>query len=88
MPDKYPSMTALYADPSNIEGITYGKRWKRHEWSQLAEAQSTDNTEIQKTVIAVHSAGIRRRRGRLWRGGISSTLVWIAGFHDMGFFGP
>ena len=32
MPDKYPSMRALYADPMNVEGTTYGKRWKRHEW--------------------------------------------------------
>ena len=31
MPDKYPSMRALYADPMNVEGTTYGKRWKRHE---------------------------------------------------------
>ena len=29
MPDKYPSMRALYADPMNVEGTTYGKRWKR-----------------------------------------------------------
>ena len=26
MPDKYPSMTALYDDPLNVEGTTYGKR--------------------------------------------------------------
>ena len=32
MPDQYPSMTALYEDPSNVEGTTYGKRWRRHEW--------------------------------------------------------
>ena len=31
MPDKYPSMRALYADPMNVEGTTYGKRWKRHK---------------------------------------------------------
>jgi phage replication-related protein YjqB (UPF0714/DUF867 family) len=77
MPDKYPSMTALYADPSNIEGITYGKRWKRHEWSQLAEAQSTDNPEIQKTVLAVHGGGIE--------GGTSEVALAVAGYHPATF---
>jgi Poly-gamma-glutamate hydrolase len=58
MSDKYPSMTALYADPSNVEGITYGKRWRRHEWIQLVEAQATDNPEAQKIVLAIHGGGI------------------------------
>jgi hypothetical protein len=25
--DKYGCMTELYADPGNVEGTTYGKRW-------------------------------------------------------------
>jgi phage replication-related protein YjqB (UPF0714/DUF867 family) len=73
MPDKYPSMTALYADPLNVEGITYGKRWKRHEWSQLVEAQATDNPETQKIVLAVHGGGIE--------GGTSEVALSVAGYH-------
>lgn len=57
-PDKYPTMTALYADPQNIEGVTYGKRWLRHRWSQLVEEQATDNPEVEAIVLAVHGGGI------------------------------
>ena len=68
MPDKYPSMTALYPDPLNVEGATYGKRWRRHEWSQLAEAQTTDNPEIQKIVLAIHGGGIKEEQAKsLWQ---------------------
>ena len=56
--DKYCSMTALYDDPNNVEGITYGKRWLRHEWRQMVEQQVTDNTETQKIVMAIHGGGI------------------------------
>jgi phage replication-related protein YjqB (UPF0714/DUF867 family) len=77
MPDKYPSMTALYDDPSNVEGITYGKRWKRHEWSQLVEAQATDNPEIQKIVLAIHGGGIE--------GGTSEVALAVAGYHPATF---
>jgi phage replication-related protein YjqB (UPF0714/DUF867 family) len=77
MPDKYPSMTALYADPMNIEGTTYGKRWKRHEWIQLVEAQATDNPETQKTVLAIHGGGIE--------GGTSEIALAVAGYHPATF---
>ena len=77
MQDKYPSMTALYADPSNVEGITYGKRWKRHEWSQLAEAQPADNPETQKIVLAIHGGGIE--------GGTSEIALAVAGYHPATF---
>ena len=77
MPDKYPSMTALYADPSNVEGITYGKRWRRHEWSQLAEAQPTDNPETQKIALAIHGGGIE--------GGTSEIALAVAGYHPATF---
>ena len=40
-PDTYISMTALYDYPGNVEGTTYAKRWKRHEWSQTVEEQPT-----------------------------------------------
>ena len=49
-PDFYPSMTALYHDPHNLEGTTYGKRWLRHQWQQIIEEQATDNAETQKIV--------------------------------------
>jgi phage replication-related protein YjqB (UPF0714/DUF867 family) len=77
MPDKYPSMTALYADSSNVEGTTYGKRWRRHEWIQLVEAQATDNPEAQKIVLAVHGGGIE--------GGTSEIALAVAGYHPATF---
>ena len=73
MSDTYPSMTALYADPLNVEGTTYGKRWKRHEWAQLAEAQATDNPETQKVVLAIHGGAIE--------GGTSEVALAVAGYH-------
>jgi phage replication-related protein YjqB (UPF0714/DUF867 family) len=71
-PDKYESMTALYSDPGNIEGVTYGKRWLRHEWRQLQE-QATDNPETQKIVMAIHGGGIES--------GTSEIALATAGFH-------
>jgi phage replication-related protein YjqB (UPF0714/DUF867 family) len=73
MPDRYPTMTSLYSDPLNTEGITYGKRWKRHEWSQLVEGQVTDNPEIQQIVLAIHGGGIE--------GGTSEVALSVAGYH-------
>jgi len=72
MPDKYPSMRALYADPMNVEGTTYGKRWKRHEWIQLVEAQAVDNPETEKVVLAIHGGGIE--------GGTSEVALAVAVF--------
>jgi len=77
MPDKYSSMTALYADPLNVEGSTYGKRWRRHEWIQLAEAQASDNPEAQKIVLAIHGGGIE--------GGTSEIALAVAGYHPATF---
>jgi len=77
MPDKYCSMTELYADPANVEGTTYGKRWRRHEWIQLVEAQSTDNPEGQKIVLAIHGGGIE--------GGTSEIALAVAGYHPATF---
>src|SRR5262249_50874908 len=77
MSDTYPSMTVLYADPSNVEGTTYGKRWKRHEWTQLVEAQATDNTETQKVVLAIHGGGIEA--------GTSEIALAVAGYHPATF---
>ena len=77
MADKYASMTELYEDPSNVEGTTYGKRWRRHEWIQLVEAQATDNPEGQKIVLAVHGGGIE--------GGTSEIALAVAGYHPATF---
>jgi phage replication-related protein YjqB (UPF0714/DUF867 family) len=77
MADKYPSMTKLYEDPANVEGTTYGKRWRRHEWIQLLEAQATDNPEGQKVVLAIHGGGIE--------GGTSEIALAVAGYHPATF---
>jgi len=71
--DKYSSMTELYTDPDNKEGDTYGKRWRRHEWSQLVEEQVTDNVETQKIVMAIHGGGIEP--------GTSEIALAAAGYH-------
>ena len=72
-PDFYPSMTALYNDPQNLEGTTYAKRWLRHQWQQIIEEQSTDNAETQKIVMAIHGGGIEA--------GTSEIALATAGFH-------
>src|SRR5262245_1106060 len=71
--DTYESMTALYADPNNVEGITYGKRWLRHDWCQMMEEQATDNTETEGIVMAVHGGGIET--------GTSEIALATAGYH-------
>jgi phage replication-related protein YjqB (UPF0714/DUF867 family) len=77
MADKYPLMTKLYEDPSNVEGTTYGKRWRRHEWIQIVEAQVTDNPEGHKIVLALHGGGIE--------GGTSEIALAVAGYHPATF---
>lgn len=72
-PDHYKSMTALYADPLNVEGMTYGKRWKRHEWSQTLESEPNDNPETQAIVMAIHGGGIEK--------GTSEIALATAGYH-------
>jgi phage replication-related protein YjqB (UPF0714/DUF867 family) len=66
-------MTALYHDPHNLEGTTYGKRWLRHQWQQIIEEQATDNAETQKIVMAIHGGGIEA--------GTSEIALATAGFH-------
>jgi len=72
-PDVYPSMTALYDDPHNLEGTTYGKRWLRHQWQQIIEEQATDNPDTQKIVMAIHGGGIET--------GTSEIALATAGLH-------
>lgn len=71
--DKYDSMTDLYADQANVEGTTYGKRWRRHEWSQMLEEQVIDNPETQTVVMAIHGGGIEP--------GTSEIALAAAGYH-------
>jgi phage replication-related protein YjqB (UPF0714/DUF867 family) len=66
-------MTALYNDPHNVEGTTYGKRWLRHPWQQIIEEQPTDNVETQKIVLAIHGGGVET--------GTSEIALATAGFH-------
>jgi phage replication-related protein YjqB (UPF0714/DUF867 family) len=77
MADTYDSMTDLYADSANIEGTTYGKRWRRHEWIQIVEGQATDNPEGQKIVLALHGGGIEP--------GTSEIALAVAGYHPATF---
>jgi phage replication-related protein YjqB (UPF0714/DUF867 family) len=77
MEDKYPLMTELYKDPANVEGTTYGKRWRRHEWIQIVEAQATDNPEGQDVVLAIHGGGIEP--------GTSEIALAVAGYHPATF---
>jgi phage replication-related protein YjqB (UPF0714/DUF867 family) len=77
MADTYDSMTDLYADSANVEGTTYGKRWRRHEWIQIVEAQTTDNPEGRKIVLALHGGGIEE--------GTSEIALAVAGYHPATF---
>lgn len=72
-PDKYPLMSALYADSQNVEGATYAKRWRRREWSQTIEEQPTDNPEPDTIVLAIHGGGIES--------GTSEIALATAGYH-------
>lgn len=71
--NRYDCMTELYADPDNVEGTTYGKRWRRHEWSQMVEKQASDNPETQKIVMAIHGGGIEP--------GTTEIALAAAGYH-------
>lgn len=77
MPDQYGTMIELYNDPLNIEGSTYGKRWRRHEWIQIVEGQATENQEGEQIVLAIHGGGIER--------GTSEIAMAVAGYHPATF---
>ncbi|MCI0736414.1 MAG: poly-gamma-glutamate hydrolase family protein [Beijerinckiaceae bacterium] len=78
--DNYGTMTELYNDPANVEGTTYGKRWRRHDWSQIFEEQATDTAETQKIVMAIHGGGIEP--------GTSEIALAVAGYHPANFATP
>ncbi|MER6302455.1 poly-gamma-glutamate hydrolase family protein [Kitasatospora sp. NPDC001539] len=69
--DLYSSNTALYADPSVVEGVDYGRRYRRH----LVDDQSLQSTSrpVRTTVIAPHGGGIEV--------GTSELCLAIAGYH-------
>src|SRR5690242_18513754 len=78
--DTYGSMSELYSDPANVEGSTYGKRWRRHEWSQTIEEQVSDNAETEKIIMAIHGGGIEP--------GTSEITLATAGYHPATFDTP
>ncbi|MFE7588906.1 poly-gamma-glutamate hydrolase family protein [Kitasatospora sp. NPDC057512] len=69
--DLYPSNTALYATPTVVEGVDYGRRYRRH----LVDDQSPQGRTpfVRTTVIAPHGGGIE--------GGTSELCLAIAGYH-------
>lgn len=69
--DRYPSNTALYADPALTEGVDYARRFRRHEWF---DDDLTQRYGVQRTVIlAPHGGGIET--------GTSELCLAIAGYH-------
>lgn len=70
-PDKYPSMTALYADPANVEGQVWAKRYRRHTSVDTSVSGGGYFTDI--AVIAPHGGGIEK--------GTSELCLATAGYH-------
>ncbi|MFI5731804.1 poly-gamma-glutamate hydrolase family protein [Kribbella sp. NPDC051587] len=69
--DKYPSNTALYADPALAEGVDYARRFRRHEWF---DDDLTQRYGVQRTaILAPHGGGIET--------GTSELCLAIAGYH-------
>ncbi|MEV6977265.1 poly-gamma-glutamate hydrolase family protein [Kitasatospora sp. NPDC093806] len=69
--DLYASNTALYADPTLVEGVDYGRRSRRHLVDDQGAA--TRAALVRTTVIAPHGGGIE--------GGTSELCLAIAGYH-------
>jgi phage replication-related protein YjqB (UPF0714/DUF867 family) len=69
--DSYPSNTALYLDPDLVEGIDYGRRYRRHELFDDVLDQQGDLAKT--TIIAPHGGGIEF--------GTSELCLAIAGYH-------
>ncbi|MGK4584805.1 poly-gamma-glutamate hydrolase family protein [Kitasatospora sp. HPMI-4] len=69
--DVYASNTALYADIDLVEGVDYGRRYRRHP---LDGVGSTGRSALARTtVIAPHGGGIEP--------GTSELCLAIAGYH-------
>jgi phage replication-related protein YjqB (UPF0714/DUF867 family) len=69
--DLYPSNTALYADLTLLEGVDYGRRYKRHEMADDSLSQRYAYAET--AVIAPHGGGIET--------GTSELCLAVAGYH-------
>lgn len=69
--DLYPSNTALYASSTVVEGVDYGRRYRRH----LIDDQSLQSRTpfVRTTVIAPHGGGIEV--------GTSELCLAISGYH-------
>ncbi|MFC5664326.1 poly-gamma-glutamate hydrolase family protein [Kitasatospora misakiensis] len=69
--DTYASNTALYSDPTLVEGVDYGRRSRRH----LVDDQNPAARAgiVRTTVIAPHGGGIE--------GGTSELCLAVAGYH-------
>ncbi|MFD4657521.1 poly-gamma-glutamate hydrolase family protein [Kitasatospora sp. NPDC058444] len=69
--DLFPSNTALYASSTVVEGVDYGRRYRRH----LVDDQSLQSRGpfVRTTVIAPHGGGIEV--------GTSELCLAIAGYH-------
>ncbi|WP_203897363.1 poly-gamma-glutamate hydrolase family protein [Virgisporangium aliadipatigenens] len=63
--DRYPSYTALYADPELVAGVDYGRRIRRHAASETGAWPST-------VVLAPHGGGIEP--------GTSELCLAVAGY--------
>ncbi|MBP2476700.1 phage replication-related protein YjqB (UPF0714/DUF867 family) [Crossiella equi] len=69
--DRYPSNTALYADPELVEGIDYARRSRRH---QVFDDSLDQHFPLPGTVVlAPHGGGIE--------GGTSELCHAVAGYH-------
>ncbi|WHT18388.1 poly-gamma-glutamate hydrolase family protein [Crossiella sp. CA-258035] len=69
--DKYPSNTALYADPGLVEGIDYARRYRRHE--QFDDSLTQKFPFPGTTILAPHGGGIEA--------GTSELCHAVAGYH-------
>jgi phage replication-related protein YjqB (UPF0714/DUF867 family) len=70
-PDRYPSNTALYADPALAEGVDYGRRYRRHAVTDDSAAGTVPFPRA--VVLAPHGGGIE--------GGTSELCLAVAGYH-------
>ncbi|MGE7388181.1 poly-gamma-glutamate hydrolase family protein [Streptomyces sp. NPDC004126] len=68
--DTYPTNTMLYADPANVEGVDFARRFKRHE--MLDTQRATTPGPRLSTILALHGGGIEP--------GTSELCLGVAGY--------
>jgi phage replication-related protein YjqB (UPF0714/DUF867 family) len=69
--DVYDSNTALYQDPSLVEGVDYARRYRRHE---LFDDGLPEKCGVPKTtIVALHGGGIEF--------GTTELCLAVAGYH-------